>query len=141
MSALTSFRQASGLFWLLTALAGLVGLCAACSTPPASQKLTGRADIGQRLYNENCLECHAIDHHRIGPLHQGVVGRIAGTAPGYDYSTGLKRLGKTGLRWTPETLDRWLTDPDAYVQNQQMDFSVPDPQDRADLIAYLATLK
>lgn len=140
MSARFPFRQASGLVWLLTALSGLVSLSVACTTPVGS-RLVGRADVGQRLYEENCLECHAIDHHRIGPLHQGVLGRIAGTAPGYDYSTGLKRLGKAGVRWTPETLDRWLTDPDAYVQHQQMDFNVPDPQDRADLIAYLATLK
>ena len=140
MSAETPLRQARGLFLLLAPIAGLIGLCVACSTPVGSRPI-GRADIGQRLYEDNCLECHAVDHHRIGPLHQGVMGRIAGTAPGYDYSTGLKRLGRAGLRWTPDTLDRWLTNPDAFVQNQQMDFNVPDPQDRADLIAYLATLK
>ncbi|MFY9479390.1 MAG: c-type cytochrome [Aquabacterium sp.] len=108
------------------------------SAPAPSSPLIGRADVGQRLYEAQCLQCHALDHHRIGPLHQGVMGRLAGTAPGYDYSTGLK---KSGLRWTPETLDRWLSNPDAFVQNQQMDYQVEDAQERADIIAYLATLR
>jgi cytochrome c len=104
----------------------------------ASAALVGHAEAGQRLYEAQCLQCHALDHHRIGPLHRGVVGRLAGTAPGYEYSSGLK---KSGLRWTPDNLDRWLRDPDAFVQNQQMDYQVGDAQERADLIAYLKTLR
>lgn len=131
-------RQIPPLFWLLIAIAGLVSACATVQQPRDSPRLTGRAEVGQQLYQAQCLQCHAISHHRIGPLHQGLVGRLAGSAPGYDYSTGLKR---STIRWRPETLDRWLADPDAYVPNQQMDFKVEDAQERADLIAYLATLK
>lgn len=126
------------MFWLLIAIAGLASACATVQPVQDRPGLTGRAEVGQRLYRAQCLECHAIDHHRIGPLHQGVVGRLAGSAPGYDYSSGLKR---STIRWTPQTLDRWLADPDAYVPNQQMDFKVENAQERADLIAYLATLK
>ncbi len=138
MSDLQILRQIPPLFWLLLSIAGLASACATLQQPRDRALLTGRAEVGQRLYQAQCLECHAIDHHRIGPLHQGVVGRLAGSAPGYDYSTGLKR---STIRWTPQTLDRWLADPDAYVPNQQMDFKVEDAQERADLIAYLATLK
>lgn len=138
MPDLQILRQIPPLFWLLIAIAGLASACATVQQPRDRPGLTGRAEVGQRLYQAQCLECHAIDHHRIGPLHQGVVGRLAGSAPGYDYSTGLKR---STIRWTPQTLDRWLADPDAYVPNQQMDFKVEDAQERADLIAYLATLK
>lgn len=142
MSVPTFLRHALGLLWPSIVIAALVSVSACAPAPTTTTssqaRLPGRADVGQRLYEAQCLECHAIDHHRIGPLHQGVMGRLAGTAPGYDYSTGLK---KSGLRWTPETLDRWLANPDAYVQNQQMDYQVPDAQQRADLIAYLATLK
>lgn len=123
---------------LLPLLAGAAVLATACGISPPASPPVGRAEVGKQLYETQCLECHAVDHHRIGPLHQGVMGRQAGSAPGYDYSTGLKR---STIRWTPETLDRWLADPDAYVQNQQMDFKVEDAQERADLIAYLATLK
>ncbi len=151
MSFRTFARCAVTLSWVV----GATVLVAGCGLPlpqpplaepstalraasPSSAPLIGRADIGQRLYEAQCLQCHALGHHRIGPLHQGVMGRLAGTAPGYDYSTGLK---KSGLRWTPETLDRWLSNPDAFVQNQQMDYQVEDAQERADIIAYLATLR
>lgn len=106
--------------------------------PPPSGGPAGRTDVGQHLYGSRCTACHAVDEHRVGPRHRGVMGRLAGTSPGYDYSSGLKRAR---IIWTPVTLDRWLADPEAMVQHQQMDFKVPDAQDRADLIAYLATLR
>jgi cytochrome c len=85
-----------------------------------------------------CTRCHDLDTHGIGPAHRGVFGRLAGRAPGYDYSTGLKRAS---FRWNARTLDLWLADPDAFVTWQQMEFSVPEARDRADLIAYLRTLR
>ncbi|MFZ5526716.1 MAG: c-type cytochrome [Pseudomonadota bacterium] len=144
MSFRTFARRARPLPWICGAAVLVTTGCgmpvsqppSAPAPPPAP--LVGRADVGQRLYDAQCLQCHALDHHRIGPLHRGVVGRLAGSAPGYDYSTGLK---KSGLRWTPDNLDRWLRDPDAFVQNQQMDYQVEDAQERADIIAYLATLR
>jgi cytochrome c len=93
---------------------------------------------GQALHQAWCLRCHALDQHGIGPAHRGVYNRLAGAQPGYEYSTGLKRAR---IRWNAQTLDRWLADPDAFVSWQQMDFKVPAPQDRADLIAYLRTLR
>lgn len=98
----------------------------------------GEALIGQRLYQAYCTRCHAVDENKIGPAHRGVYGRLAGSAPGYDYSTGLTHAN---FVWNDRTLDMWLKDPSAMVPWQQMDFQVPDPQERAHLIAYLKTLK
>lgn len=103
---------------------------------PASRP--GSARIGQRLYQAHCTQCHAVDENRIGPAHRGVFGRLAGSAKGYDYSSGLQQAD---FVWNAANLNRWLQNPDAMVMWQQMDFQVNSAQDRADLIAYLATLK
>jgi cytochrome c len=89
---------------------------------------------GQELYESRCVACHSVDENRVGPAHQGVYGRRAGTAQEYDYSAAVKAAG---LVWTDTTLNRWLTDPEKLIPGQRMGYSVPDPKDRADLIAYL----
>jgi cytochrome c len=93
---------------------------------------------GARLYGERCTACHALDEDRIGPHHRGVVGRKAGGAAGYDYSAA---LAGASFIWTAMSLDAWLADPQALVPGQRMEANVLDPQDRADLIAYLTSLK
>ncbi|MBI2734412.1 MAG: c-type cytochrome [Aquabacterium sp.] len=104
----------------------------------AQARLAGDAAIGQRLYQTYCTRCHAVDENKIGPAHRGVYGRLAGSGPGYEYSTG---LSYADFVWNERTLDLWLKDPSAMVPWQQMDFQVPDPRERAHLIAYLKTLK
>lgn len=121
--------------------ASLASLCALTASATAwadTAARPGSVRIGQRLYQARCTQCHAIDEHRVGPAHRGVFGRIAGGAKGYDYSTGLQQAE---FAWTADNLNRWLQNPDAMVMWQQMDFRVDNAQDRADLIAYLATLK
>lgn len=93
---------------------------------------------GAALYQSQCTACHAVDSHQTGPAHRGVLGRRLGSAPGYTYSP---ELARSRLRWTPQTLNVWLEDPEALVAGQRMGFQVDDAQQRADLIAYLATLK
>jgi cytochrome c len=97
----------------------------------------GDPERGRALY-ANCTSCHSIDENDIGPRHRGVVGRKAGTAPDYAYSAALKA---SGIVWDKGALDRWLTNPSAMVPGTKMFFLVPDPQARADIIAYLAELK
>jgi hypothetical protein len=60
---------------------------------------------GQTLFTERCAACHALDDNKTGPLLDGVVGRLAGTALGYGYSSALRQVG---LRWSAEALDHWL---------------------------------
>jgi len=90
------------------------------------------------LYQARCTACHNIDSNKIGPAHRGVMGRRVGSLPGYKYSD---ELAASRLRWTPQTLNVWLTDPEDLVPGQRMGFQVDDAQERADLIAFLATLR
>jgi len=98
----------------------------------------GDSQKGAVLYQRRCTACHAIDSNKIGPAHRGVVGRRVGSLPGYKYSN---ELASSRLRWTPQTLNVWLGDPEELVPGQRMGFQVENAQERADLIAYLATLK
>jgi cytochrome c len=102
----------------------------------------GDAAHGKALFQQRCGLCHqgAPDDGDggQGPDLRGVVGRKAGTDPGFGYSPALKGAK---LTWTPETLDQFLTAPGKMVPGTAMPVSTANPKDRADLIAYLATLK
>lgn len=93
---------------------------------------------GRAVYKEHCAGCHSVDTHREGPAHRGVVGRRAGALKDYDYSPALQG---SKLLWTRTTLKAWLTDPEALIPGQAMDYSLEDAQEREDVVAYLATLK
>ena len=103
------------------------------TSPVAGDVLRGAA-----LYQTSCTACHAIDSNKVGPAHRGVLGRRVGSLPGYRYSD---ELARSRLRWTAQTLNLWLEDPEELVAGQRMGFQVDSAQERADLIAYLATLK
>src|ERR1700760_5081044 len=85
-----------------------------------------------------CRACHQIGPGAkiaVGPVLNGVVGRKAGTYPGYSYSTANK---DSGITWTPEELDKYLTNPQAVVPHTKMIFpGIKDAQKRKDVIAYL----
>jgi cytochrome c len=93
---------------------------------------------GKALYAERCMSCHSAKYNGVGPMHLGVVGRRAGSVPNFEYSAALKA---SGLTWTRDNLDRWLSNPEAMVPGQKMGVSVANAQERADLIAFLATLR
>ena len=95
--------------------------------------LTGDAARGETLY-EACQDCHSLDKNDVGPRHRGVFGRKAASLPDYDYSDALK---SANIVWNEETLDKWLTDPQAVAPGAKMFFHLDNPQDRADVIAYL----
>jgi cytochrome c len=95
--------------------------------------LAGDAARGETLY-EACQDCHSLDKNDVGPRHRGVFGRKAGSLPDYDYSDALK---SANIVWNGETLDKWLTDPQAVAPGAKMFFHLDNPQDRADVIAYL----
>ena len=89
---------------------------------------------GKALYESRCSACHSLDASVVGPAHRGVFGRRAGSLAGYAYSDALKNAG---FAWDAASLDKWLTDPEKLLPGQRMGYSVPDAQDRADLIEYL----
>ena len=119
--------------------AGLAGPGHAASAPPPTVPTAphGNPANGARLY-QSCMGCHSLDENDVGPRHRGVVGRKAASVPGYAYSAALK---KSGIVWRPAMLDRWLSGPQAMVPGVKMYFSVANPQNRADIIAYLAQQK
>ncbi len=92
---------------------------------------------GKRLFLQ-CQACHSLAKgapHKVGPNLHGTIGARAGSGVGYMYSPA---LSKSGLIWTPTTLDRWLAKPSAIVPGNKMIFAgVPRADDRAALIAYL----
>jgi cytochrome c len=105
---------------------------------PALAQPAGDPTRGKEAFETLCTMCHAEDGDGQGPSLNGVVGRKAASAPGFAYTDALK---KSGLTWTPATLDPFLTDPMKMVPGTAMPQSVPDAAQRADVIAYLATLK
>ncbi len=94
---------------------------------------------GETLFNR-CRACHAFkpDTRSLsrGPNLWGVVGRKSGTAPGYtDYSQAML---KANVVWTPENIDKYLTDPRKFIPNNLMNFiGVPKPDERQALVAFL----
>ena len=106
------------------------------STGASEKAVAGDGDAvhGKAVFEKRCLGCHAMDADREGPRLLGVYGRKAGSVPEFTYSVGLKR---SGITWTDATLERWLSDPDMVVKDNNMSFGVPKAEERRDLIAYL----
>jgi cytochrome c len=100
---------------------------------PAHSFAPGDAAHGATIYHE-CMICHSLDKNGIGPRHQGVFGRKAGSVPDYNYTAALKG---SNIVWNEATLDQWLTNPQALVPGTKMMFSVDNARDRADVIAFL----
>jgi cytochrome c len=127
---------------LITGLAGLAGLCALATAThtlaAGAQPFTLGDPAAGKVDYQACMGCHSIDDNDVGPKHRGVVGRKAGSVPGYNYSMALKN---SGIVWTPMMIDRWLQGPQKLVPGAKMFFSIPSAKQRADIIAYLATQK
>ena len=114
-----------------TLVMALAAMLAAGQSAPSFA--SGNAAHGEKVY-QDCMVCHSLDKNEIGPKHRDVFGRKAGSVAGYDYSAALKT---SNIVWNATTLDKWLTDPEAFVPGTKMLFSVDDAQDRADIIAFL----
>jgi len=124
--------------------AGLL-FVAAIATATAQNTPIGDAGRGQKFFESTCVICHSAGLGpgntliiKQGPTLLGVMGRKAGTSPHFNYTQPLK---DSGFVWDAATLDRFLTDPAKAVPGTTMPIPLPDAGMRADLIAYLATLK
>lgn len=89
---------------------------------------------GAELYQAKCGGCHSLAANKIGPAHKGVFGRKAAMVAGYNYSPALRAAKIT---WDSKTLDLWLQGPQKLVKGSRMYLAVPDPAQRAAIIAYL----
>jgi len=100
----------------------------------------GDAVAGKSVFNK-CAICHSAAPGKtiIGPTLFGIVGRPSASVAGFSYSDAMKAANKT---WDEATLNAYLTDPKAMVPGTKMTFAgLPKPEDRANVIAYLSTLK
>jgi cytochrome c len=116
----------------------VAGLLLAGSTTAA---LAADPASGEKIFKAQCGICHAVvaGQNRIGPTLFGVVGRQAGGVPGFNYTADHKKLG---IAWDAATLDKYLTNPRAMVPDTSMVYAgLKDDAERADLVAYLETLR
>jgi cytochrome c len=96
----------------------------------------GDAARGEAKFKE-CAACHKLESgvNNVGPSLHGIIGRKAGELTDFRYSPAIKR---SGITWTPATLDGFIKEPQAMVPANRMPYAgLADPADRADLIAYL----
>lgn len=105
----------------------------------ASPNYAQDADHGKSVFKA-CMACHTTDqNNRVGPGLGGVVGRKAGTAAGFNYSSAMKN---SDIVWDAASLDAFLESPKKAVPGNKMPFAgIKDQAARADVIGYLTTLK
>jgi len=119
--------------------AGAVGLALGLVAVTASAL---RADParGERVF-QRCYACHSVvagEDRLPGPSLRCVLGRRAGSLPGFEFSPAMIGAGGRGLVWTRPALDAFLTDPLAVVPGTSMAVpGLPDAGDRRDVIDYL----
>ena len=110
----------------------------------AAESTSDMPDIeyGKATFNTMCSVCHSVQEKGgpvEGPNLLGLVGREAASQPDFaKYSPALKT---SNFIWSVETLDRFLVNPMAMVPGTLMPMLIADAKTRADVIAYLATLK
>lgn len=97
--------------------------------------------VAGKIVAMRCATCHSFEagKTKIGPSLFGVVGRKAGTVPNFAYSNAMKN---SNIVWTADKLDAYLSGPKTLVLGNHMGYAGVSKEDsRANLIAYLATLK
>ena len=117
--------------WMFAAVCGL----AVATGYQASA--AGGVEQGRDIYEKRCTGCHKLDGVKAGPPLRGVYGRRAGSDAKFPYSDALK---KSTLVWDDANLDKWLSDPDSLVPDNDMSFRLDDAAERSALIAYLKQL-
>jgi cytochrome c len=113
-------------------LAGFVSLVAGSSLSVSARAQAGAN--GKALFEKRCGGCHALDRDKEGPRLGGVYGRTAGSLDSFQYSDALKN---SKIKWAEDTLDKWLTDTEKLVPNNDMTFHVEKADERSEIIAYL----
>lgn len=121
---------------LLGAAAVIAALAASATAQDTSASLSGDADAGAEVYGEACRGCHAVS---IAPTLRGLIGRPIASVQGFaGYSDALK--ARSGEAWTQANISLFLTSPQSFAPGTLMVKTVEDAQQRADIIAYIASL-
>jgi cytochrome c len=116
-------------------LAALTLVAASCATH-ASVAQEADPAAGKHLFRQRCGACHQIATTRngVGPHLQGVFGRPAGSVEGFNYSPTLR---DSGITWTADTLETYLTNPTAMVRGTRMVQRFNNADKRTAIIQFL----
>lgn len=121
--------------------AGLAGLWVLGMMSAVGAQLTVPPPHGAELFENRCARCHGVNADGdggLGPSLIAVIGRPVASRHDFPYTPALRAKGGT---WTPEILDDYIADPQAFAPGADMDVKSPDPAERAAIIAYLGTLR
>ena len=117
-----------------------LALVAAVAISSGAAWADGDATAGQAVFHK-CAVCHSVKQgeNKVGPSLYGVVGRPSHSIASYNYSTAMATYNVT---WDSAALDHYLVNPRGVVSGTKMIFAgLKSDQDRANVIAYLSTLK
>lgn len=117
----------------------------AAAEAPAETAMPQGDPAAGKNFARRCLACHSFDQggpNKVGPHLFGVLGRHVATVEDFSYSEAMQSFSEGGSKtWDAATLDVYLTDPRGVVPGTKMVFpGIKDAKDRANVIAYLATL-
>jgi cytochrome c len=98
---------------------------------------TSDSPNGKDIFDRRCGGCHSLDRPMQGPNLRGVYGRRASSGENFRYSEALRNAKFT---WNEDLLDKWLTDTEALVPDNDMSFRVVNPDERRAIITYLKSL-
>ena len=107
------------------------------AAPAAGPADSGDAQRGQELFQRRCTSCHNLDKEKEGPRLRGVFGRKSASIQSFSYSDALK---SAHIVWDADSLEKWLTDTDKFIPDNDMNISLKKADERADIIAYLKQL-
>jgi cytochrome c len=122
---------------VLLGLATIPGLSNSLSEAPGSEDAGADPKHGEELFQKRCGACHSLDREKEGPRLRGVFGRKAGTVATFNYSNALK---SANFSWNADSLNQWLADTDRFIPDNDMNMTFKNPNERADIIAYLRQL-
>ena len=121
----------------------LIAMAAAFTIAVSGQALAGDPVKGKKVANK-CKSCHDFTDkkkNKVGPYMWAIVGKPAGQVPGYKFSKAHMKKA-ADIVWDAATMDKYLENPRKMIPGNKMAFAgLKKAEDRANLIAYMATLK
>jgi cytochrome c len=133
-------------------IAGAENADAPAGTPAVEEKpvdimpLMATADVAAgQAQIKKCTACHTFEQggkNGVGPNQWELFGAALGHRTDYSYSETIKAMQAKGMKWDEQTLSDFLANPKKFAPGNKMSFAgMKNPQDRANLIAYLKTLR
>jgi cytochrome c2 len=120
-----------------------VGLAAVIYS--ANAEAAGDPAKGEALFKQQCHICHQVGpgaKSGIGPVLNGIFGQKAGAVAGFSFSPAMMQAASKGIVWDETNLDKFLEHPQGLIPGTKMAYlGLKNPEQRADVIAYLKTLK